>query len=149
MKRLTYILLLAATLLLGGCTQNDGNIGDWFGTWRLAEIQIDGQPDESYAGNVVWKFHSDIVSIMTVDDAEHEALPAWGTWSEAEGVLTLNFTYSDSDNPNEWDKYTPPASTHIPAGITRIDVVKLSTAEIVLKYVATDATYTYFLKKHG
>lgn len=149
MKRFSYILLLAAALMLGGCTRNNGHIGAWFGTWRLTAIDIDGQPDEAYPGNVVWKFHSDIVSIMTVDDIEHEAIPAWGTWSEADGALTLNFSYSDDANPNEWDKYTPPASTHIPAGITQFDILKLSTAEIILKYVAPDATYTYFLKKHG
>lgn len=141
--------MLAAALILGACTQNDGHIGDWFGTWRLTAIETDGRPDPGYSGNVIWKFHSDIVAIIAVDDAEHDAIPAWGTWSEADGVLTLNFTYSDADNPNEWDKYTPPASTHIPAGITRLDIVSLSTAGITLKYVAPDATYTYYLKKHG
>lgn len=149
MKRLSYIFLLAAALLLGACTQNNGQIGPWFGTWRLDRIDIDGNADKAYPGNVIWKFHSDIVAIIAVDDIEHDAIPAWGTWSEENGVLTLNFTYSDTDNPNQWDKYTPPASTHIPAGISRLDIVSLSTARIILKYVSSDATYTYYLKKHG
>lgn len=144
------LLALLLALLPVSCTQNDGHIGDWFGTWRLEEILVDGQPDADYAHNLIWKFQSDIVSIVEVNDAEHLATSTWGTWSEENGeILRLNFTYSDNDNTNDSSTYSPPAQLHLPAGISNLEIIDLSSGKISLRYVASEATYTYILKKHG
>lgn len=151
MNRLSYlIILVAAILTLPGCTQNDGDIGPWFGTWRLEQILVDGADDEAYNHDIIWKFQSDVISMVVVDDATHTAASTWGTWSEADNTLTLNFSYSDTANPAGSFKYSPPAATHLPPGISRLSIISLSKGEITLGYIDQQGvTYTYKLAKHG
>lgn len=61
MKR-TIITLLIAILLpvIAGCTRNDGDIGTWFGSWKLERITIDGLIDEKYKGDIFWQFQSSV-----------------------------------------------------------------------------------------
>lgn len=45
LQRTLYTLLLAIVALLPtGCTQNNGYIGDLFGSWTMSEMTIDGTP---------------------------------------------------------------------------------------------------------
>ena len=47
MKRTISTLLIAILLpVIAGCTRNDGDIGTWFGSWKLERITIDGLIDE-------------------------------------------------------------------------------------------------------
>lgn len=150
MKQLTYMVLcIFLAAFMAGCTQNNGDIGPWFGTWRLDEILIDGDADENYRDNIIWKFQSDVISIVEVDDVNHEANPSWGTWLLGDNTITLEFVYSDDIFGNSSDRYTPPAATHIPAGATTMRVEKLTKGEIILSYQSADCVYTYYLKKHG
>ncbi|MDE7136394.1 MAG: lipocalin-like domain-containing protein [Muribaculaceae bacterium] len=151
MKNLISILLFLAVIIsTPGCTQNDGDIGPWFGTWRLEQIIIDGTPDNDYNRDIIWKFQADVISMVVVNDVTHTAISSWGTWTHTDNTLTLNFTYSDTDNPAGSYKYAPPAATYLPPAISLLQVVSLSKGEIVLEYVSEqNINYIYKLAKHG
>lgn len=151
MKNLISILLFLTVIIsTPGCTQNDGDIGPWFGTWRLEQILVNGTPDSGYNRDILWKFQADVISMVAVNDVTHTVISSWGTWTHTDNTLTLNFTYSDTDNPAGSYKYTPPTATHLPAAISRLQVVALSKGEIVLEYVSEqNINYTYKLAKHG
>jgi len=110
--------------------------------WRMTSIDIDGTPDASYNGNTYWSFQSDIVKIDT----------AYGTWStdDDDKHLTLRFDHYDDTHPAGSYLYTPPASTHLPAAISTLEILLLTRTDITLRYTtATDppVAYTYHLQK--
>ena len=82
------IIAVMAIVLLSACTHNDGNIGHWFGSWKLRQITINGENDEAYQGNVFWKFQSEVVQMSQLN-SYHGRTDAWGSWKEvdAEGNL--------------------------------------------------------------
>ena len=43
---------------ISSCTQNDGNIGEWFGHWKLNTISVNGAVDDEYGGNIFFSFQS-------------------------------------------------------------------------------------------
>lgn len=138
MMSVVAIAMLAAT---AGCTRNNGDIGDWFGTWRVESITVDGEPDGAYAPPyMIWKFQSSIIQIMVPDDAEHSAPSATGSWHEESGKLYLDFT---------WDLGTPGDISHLPQKC-ELTILKLSGSKIELQYNSPDGkTYIYYLKKWG
>lgn len=50
------ICTLALLFVLTGCIQNNGNIGPWFGQWKVERLTIDGKDDPDYAGNAFSAF---------------------------------------------------------------------------------------------
>lgn len=45
LHRIIYIFAaVAVALVSGGCTQNNGYIGDLFGSWTMSEMIVDGNP---------------------------------------------------------------------------------------------------------
>lgn len=151
MKSLYKILTLAAILFTAtACTRNNGDIGDWFGTWKLDNITIDGVPDKNYGDNVVWKFQSDIISMCLINDAEHSSIARWGTWQQVDDRIILNFTYKDDEIEPGTNIYQPIQSIYLPGGIMELTVVTLSRSKIVLRYTSADnIVYTYSFSKWG
>lgn len=150
MRRLIYNIILAATLvgIVASCTHHNGDIGVYFGTWKLESITVDGVESEEYRGDMFWKFQSEVICMETVDDALHTRTDHWGKWSEADGVLTLNYTFSDDNSPAGTSKYAPPAVTGLPAAVSHLDIVSKSGSRIVLRYVTGDGkAYQYILGK--
>jgi len=73
--------------MTAGCTQNNGDIGEWFGEWHLRSIEINGTDDASYTGDVLWKFQNNIVEMVVVNDTGHSHTEHYGTWSADGSVL--------------------------------------------------------------
>ena len=48
-------LLAAATL---SCTHNNGDIGVWFGLWKVTSVEVDGSADRKYKGNMYFSFQN-------------------------------------------------------------------------------------------
>lgn len=144
-------LLIAIAALPQACVHNDGNIGDWFGTWRLESIKINGTPDAGYNQYIIWKFQSDMVLMVEADDVLHEKDEHFGTWRQEGDILELNYSYNNEGSTVQAPTYTPPASTHLPAGISVLSIIKLSKGEIQLLYTSpeTGDEYFYTLKKWG
>lgn len=136
-----YIAALMAAIAISSCTRNDGDIGPWFGTWRIESISIDGTARPDYAPPYLFaKFQSSIIQFIEPDDTEHIALCYTGTWTQDDDRLLLDFT---------WGLSTPPAVTGLPCEAT-LDILKLTGREIRLAYHADDGSViTYILKKWG
>ena len=121
MKKLTkYLLLIMAGLFgLSSCTQPDGNIGEWFGSWHLEEIKINGETDEAYAAkaNIMINFQGKIFDLAYIDGTE-----IYGQWSYAGEVLTLIAgTYgSGVDFPHLFNPF--PLPLHFPADVEQIEI---------------------------
>lgn len=150
------IILTAVINLLTGCTRNNGDIGPWFGTWKLDEITIDGNVSEEYDGNVFWKFHNNVFEMvkMMTDDKGHGYGTCFATWSEADGYLIIDFRqHDDQYNPEDWNGlYRPFLETHLPVnGVADIKIVKLSGSKAQLTYYSSEdgKTYGYTLSKYG
>lgn len=148
LNRYTLSLAMLMTLLLSACTHHNGDIGPYFGTWKVDAITIDGNDDKEYADNMFWKFQSDVICMIVVDDTTHSRNEYWGTWSEDGPTLTLNYTYSDDRYQQGTSRYAPPAASHLPAGILNLRIVSQSGSEMQLEYTAGDGTsYSYNLTK--
>lgn len=142
------IAAIAACIISAGCTRNNGSIGEWFGEWKMQSVEINGTDDDTYKGDVLWKFQNNIVEMVVVDGHSHTE--HYGTWSDSDGELILNFTHSDDLTPAGTGKYAPPAQTYLPAAIVSLKVIKLSSSEIVLQYAPDGSTtIIYTLRKRG
>lgn len=111
---------LAACLTLSGCMQHNGNIGDWFGTWKLETITVNGAEDRSYQGNIFFQFQTDIVRIVQVDVSAPTPgrTECFGRWEENDGILTLDFSYS-AEGINH---FTPMPETLLDKGINLLTI---------------------------
>lgn len=109
---------LFAGLLSGGCTQNNGHIGDLFGAWALIDVT-----DQD--GNIVvstddadfstLRFQSDI-AVFAHDTGGTVTGVSTCTWSRADGMLLFDFGHSDNDNAAGSGPYAPPAWLLFPDG---------------------------------
>ena len=144
----TKLLLICCLLPLffAGCTQNNGHIGPNFGLWKLTELTVDGEPDTAYPNNVVWKFHSSILSMTRILE-HHETFECYGTWSESDDGKQMFLDFSYHDDGGTW-KYVPLSETHLPAGLSTLDILSRSRRKMHLRYTAPDGTqYEYRLEK--
>lgn len=93
MRTLIKTLMLAVVALaLGGCMQHNGNIGDWFGTWKVETIAVDGTEEADYSGNLFFQFQTDIVRMVEVGAYQSYA-DRFGSWEDEGSTLVLDFTY--------------------------------------------------------
>ncbi|MCM1152333.1 MAG: hypothetical protein NC328_01600 [Muribaculum sp.] len=87
---LAIIIATAMTVFpLSSCTQVDGNIGPWFGTWVVDRIDVDGAQDTSYKGEVLISFQGELFDTSEVDGPE-----LYGKWSESDGLLHLDGSFN-------------------------------------------------------
>lgn len=148
MKTITWIWIVVA-VLAAGCTHNNGDIGPFFGTWKLSSITVNGIPDQEYDENIVWKFQSNVVAMVRIND-RHETNESIGTWVDlGQQEIQMDFIYSDDDNPVGSDRYSPLVETHLPRGSFRMSVLALSSGDMTLRYSDPDngTIYEYILKK--
>ena len=124
---------------LSSCTHNNGDIGPYFGTWKLLSISVDGVEDVDYAGNVFWKIQNEVECMVRVNESAHTANECWGTWKEIGNVLQLNHTHWDDNHKQGSFYYSPLPETHLPANsISDLEIVSLSGSSMQLKYVTDD-----------
>lgn len=150
MKKIADTLIILIIPLLFGCTHNNGDIGDWFGTWKLQSIEINGAEDQAYKGDILWKFQNNIISMVCADDIQHTADCRYGTWEQAGDRLFLDFSHSDDRYEQGQGQYEPLPQTYIRAGKTELTVISLSGSELRLQMAVEEgAVYSYYFKKWG
>lgn len=124
MKRLNIVILGLFLLVLNSCTHPDGDIGDWFGSWHLEEILINGQPDEEYAQNrendrlqVMVSFQGKIFNMAYLNGPE-----IYGSWSYAGEVLTLiaNYNAGSGSSSSLFDPF--PVVLHFPGDVEQVEI---------------------------
>lgn len=135
-----------------GCTRNNGDIGDWFGQWQQTEMLVDGAPNAEYHGQYFWMFQNDIICIMWLapEGYAHQCYTVYGTWSEQNGSLVLNFDHNEDGDKSSI--YIPFSGLHFPAGSPfSLEIVEAGSNKCNLRLVNPDdgSTYTYVLKKRG
>lgn len=150
-KAINIIIAITTMISLAACTHNDGDIGHWFGAWKLRQITINGENDAAYGGNIFWKFQSEVIQMSQLNEY-HGRYDAWGSWEEIDAagkaILRLNFTHSDDATPAGTSKYAPLAATHLHSGISDLEILSISGSKLQLRYIAEDAAvYTYEFSK--
>lgn len=135
------MLIALVGFISTSCTHNNGDIGHWFGTWRLETIEINGVTDPDYQSpRLIWKFQSDIVSIGEPDEVNHEFMRVFGNWYQDGDILHLDFDKEMGDWSHE---------LHIPL-ITDLKILKLTSKVIELQYTdSANNIYYYKLKRWG
>lgn len=91
------IVLLVMAAVSASCTKNNGDIGVWFGQWRVEKIEIDGVDNADYAGNLFFSFQNAVFEEKIITP-EHEAIAAYGRWTET-AENTLNIYMDEPDYP--------------------------------------------------
>ena len=99
-KALCALVALIGSLTLCGCSQNDGYIGEYFGSWVFDEITVDGEPEAGYEGNLMISFQSSlfqmdlVVDVLEVDDegkyVNNGGEMIMGIWKEEGRTLTFS-----------------------------------------------------------
>lgn len=147
-RHIIRLLAVAVIFMLGACTRHNGDIGPYFGTWKVASITIDGLDDTDYDGTLFFKFQSDVICMTVVNGVEHTREDYWGRWSEDGSVLTIDFTYGDRYTPAATGQYAPPPESHLPSGVTRLEILSFSSSRMKLRYDSPEGeVYEYSLVK--
>lgn len=144
--RILKILSLIVCLSLTGCMQHNGHIGNWFGTWKLTSLEIDGAPDDAYQDNIFFQFQSDIVRVVTVNTELSTAYNAcFGTWHQDDSTLILDFGYTADENA----QFTPPTITGFARGENILHISESGSRTMVwtMQKPDSETTITYRLKK--
>lgn len=137
MKQLVLIAIFVSTIF-SGCTKNNGDIGQYFGSWLLYEIDIENTPDVNYSSNVVWAFQSSIIK-MTVVNSYHQTDEYWGTWSETDNILTLYYTHSNAETSPGENEYGFPPNIYFPSnGSVNLRILEQKSNRLSLEYTKTD-----------
>lgn len=120
-----YLFLIITAIAVGSCTHLDGDIGDWFGSWHLEEMLINGEIDEEYAENqktdhrqVMVSFQGKIFNMAYIGNRE-----IYGTWNYAGEVLTLVANYnagSGYEAPDDFDPF--PVVLHFPGDVEQVEI---------------------------
>ncbi len=137
-KASTIIAVLLA-IVAAACTHNNGDIGPWFGAWKVEAITVDGEPKADYGGNLFFEFQSTVVKMCLVGD-HHSTVNVMGNWDEdSGGVLHLNF-------PDP--RHQPIAVTGLPADC-RLSVKWSGSRRMTLEWSDPDTgkTTAFSLKK--
>lgn len=147
----TRMMLLTAVLLLAAATtgcDNNGDIGRWYGSWLLQEITVDGRPYTSWQSDDSWTtfaFQNNIVLVQRTNDTHDDLDVAWGTWTETNGTITMNFTHRD-DTDNQYI-YLPPAWIGFEPGETTFTISGPDKALILTTTHTDGSQWAYRLRK--
>ncbi len=144
MRLITRIAIILTLLIsAGSCTQNDGMIGSWFGTWALDEILIDGVADADYTeGSTFFSFQSSVVRVCRMD-SEVTLEDRYGTWESKDGYLTLDFSYHDDFEAPGTSRYASPEWIYLTEPVTRLQMEVKTSRRMTLR----NGNYTYILRK--
>ena len=124
-------------LTLSGC-QNNGDIGDLYGQWKIIRIECEGDaslPGE-YENNIFWSFQNQTICVTGV--WEYYNSLDYGNWR----IEDNTFFYSFPDK-----EFAPPVILSLPRE-GKLQIVKLTGSEFILTYHPDlDSSITYYLKK--
>lgn len=154
MNKVLYIFALAAAFLFMGCTRPEGNIGDWFGSWYLEEMLIDGSIDEEYAedkasveeNQVMISFQGNVFNLGYLN-GNH----IYGTWSYAGEILILVASYNAGGGYQD-PKFDPfPKVMHFPSNEEQIEITVTKITSKIMQWQYIDQNgrlITYNFRKY-
>lgn len=134
---ITVLLVLIATVL-PSCTQNDGNIGDWFGHWKLLSVTVNGEKNEEYEGNIFFSFQSSVFCQIKVSP-NHGGDHKFAIFKDEGEYISVTFST---------DRYQPFAETMMKMGENVLHVDKLDGNDLQLSMnLDNGQTVVYKLEK--
>ena len=142
------IILIISTLLLMGCSQNNGHVGPIYGAWTLLEMSADGQQLPIEGESTVFSFQGEIVQITHMLSAPDVYTKNFGNFSIDQKELTFQFQSGLSGD--EGYQYTAPAWLYFPSdGMPfHIQVTDLGTRNMDWQFTTSEGTnYHYKFKK--
>lgn len=114
MRKFCFVIRMLVILSICGCTQNNGYIGDIFGSWALMEVKADGIPLD-LEKETVFSFQNKVVRIMKVSDNPFERDAKYGNFSISDDVLTLKFQTELSPD-GDGNQFLMPGWVYFPEG---------------------------------
>ena len=124
---------VVAVVMLGSCTHNNGDIGDWFGTWRVTSIEVDNQPVENYGGGLFWMFQNDLICLSyTTEGMYHNYSRCWGRWAEEGNTLTFDFSYTSTEDEYK-SYYEPQKESYFIDGVNRMTMTERKSNSMTLQ----------------
>lgn len=143
------IILLLPLLMFCSCRVNNGDIGDFFGSWLMESMTVDGEvPDDFNPELTYWEFQNNLVSISRVEFM-YDKESRWGTWSEDGNHLLLNYThYSQGLNPGTGQYTAPEWLGFPPNSVISLTFVTRSSKRMSLTWTDYEGhVYVYSLRK--
>lgn len=148
-----WFLPLLILPLLTGCTQPNGYIGNWFGSWYLETIFINGETDPDYGtkvspatGTIMVSFQGKVFNMAYIDGRE-----IYGIWDYAGMTLRLDASY-ETGSGAEVDYFTPfPVAMRFPKGesIVEVTVTKIENKVMQWQYIDPEGDLiTYNFRKY-
>lgn len=132
-----------------GCRMNNGDIGDFFGSWLLYSMTIDGNEAENFdTESTYWEFQNNIIEISRVD-SHYQKWGRWGTWVDDGDRLLLDYTHGDEDYAPGTDIYQAPEWLYFPSNqIIVLNFVERQSKRMVLSMQDDkDRRIVYSLRK--
>lgn len=132
-----------------GCRMNNGDIGDFFGSWLLYSMTIDGNEAENFdTESTYWEFQNNIIEISRVD-SHYQKWGRWGTWVDDGDRLLLDYTHGDEDYAPGTDIYQASEWLYFPSNqIIVLNFVERQSKRMVLSMQDDkDRRIVYSLRK--
>ncbi len=137
------LTLLLLSIPASSCMQHNGDIGEFFGTWKLTSLTIDNNEDPAYNHNVFFQFQTNVIRVVKVEP--HQLFSNhFGQWSREGQTLCLDFGFT-ANAPSE---YEAPQYLYLTNGKNMLHIVKLSSRNMELTLgLENGSTVRYRLKK--
>lgn len=147
MRKINLFLLGIVAILMASCTQNNGNIGFWFGTWQCTEITVDGEPEADYNENLFFKFQTNVCNIVFV--SPHNDFSQFFCEFKPQGDGTIILDCSHTSGIDTWHDYEFDIPEGIPfvKGENVLSYSKINSRNVKLTFANEGKTITYTLKK--
>lgn len=145
MKIIRFGLIMVMTLMIAAC-QNDGHIGELFGTWRVESYTLDGY-EMPLVGASSFSFQGEVVEIVYVPDNYGTNWRRVGTWRREGDLMQLNFTYHDDNNATGEGIYKAPEWLGMTSDEIMDMICTIDGKKMVWRRVTPSATYCYTLHK--
>lgn len=144
----TLLLLCAAFLPLSSCYQHNGDIGSWFGSWKVTDITINGELDPNFRQNIFFAFQSQVFG-LTLVTSPHISVTYYAEWAENDDNLFIDFSHTaDSVSQDANYAFTPPAASHFANGMNVLHIERTSPGQIILSLdSARTKTINYYITK--
>ena len=147
---------MLAALMLSACTQNNGNIGMWFGHWKVTEITINGTSVDNYSGNVFFSFQNKVFAQMEKNGEAYDQ--RFANFEDCGDHIIITFPYVTDENGNPVydengdllteDRFFPLEITRMSMGENILNVDQANGDKLQLSMIDTAGeTVVFRLKK--
>lgn len=141
---LSFLLPVVCGVLLNGCSQNGGHIGDYFGTWVISEITVDNEPLPDYSGHLVIAFQSDIF-LLANDDTQQKM---YGIWKEEGSELILHGAEETMPKNSQGEPFFTRPSGFGPGLIVNLHIVSKSNENMEWTWTNDEGRHYRYKLRH-